>query len=57
MGIHMPKKIYFYEYTLKNGEHVRRETTSKRLAETIYRALLTEALFLNVESVSFGLVN
>jgi len=47
---------YWYEITFKDGRYVRREYVSRKLAESIHRAMADEMLLFNVDTVSYGVM-
>jgi hypothetical protein len=47
---------YWYEITFKDGRYVRREYVSRKLAESIHRAMADEMILFNVKTVAFGVM-
>lgn len=51
------RNIWYYEITFKDGRNIRREYVSKKIAESMFKAMEYEMILFNVDSVSWGLMD
>ena len=47
---------YWYQIEFTDGRCIRRENVSKKLAESIYKAMVDEMILFNVDTVAFGVM-